>query len=139
LASPNFIARIKSVHFHLTVMSFLFEKLKVYQRSLEFAQEISLFMQKPASGNGALADQLRRAATSIPINLAEGSGRWHANDKKQFFWIARGSANECVPLLRLAVNQNMISPIDYARFCSSLDLIGKMITRLIASVKSAPK
>ena len=120
-------------------MGFLFEKLRVYQQSLQFADEIRILLSKPASGNGALADQLRRASMSIPLNLAEGSGRWHSKDKKQFFWIARGSVNECIPLLRLAANQNMISPIEYARFSSSLDLIGRMITKLIASVKNAPK
>ena len=120
-------------------MAFLFEKLRVYQQSLQVADEIRVLLSKPVPGNGAIADQLRRASMSIPLNLAEGTGRWHPKDKKQFFWIARGSVNECIPLLRLAVNQDMISPLEYARFCSSLDLIGKMITRLIVSVENNSK
>lgn len=115
------------------VMGFLFEKLKVYELSLVIAEEITQLMLNPDSGKGSLADQLRRAAMSIPTNLAEGSGRWHLNDRNQFFWIARGSANECIPLLRLAVNQNMITAENHTRLRSSIDLIGKMITNLIAS------
>src|SRR5207248_2631005 len=129
----------KKADFHLKDMAFLFEKLRVYQQSLQFADEIRILLSKPVSGNGAIADQLRRASMSIPLNLAEGTGRWHPKDKKQFFWIARGSVNECIPLLRLAANQDMISPLEYARFCSSLDSIGKMITKLIASVENTPK
>ena len=115
-------------------MSFLIEKLRVYQISLQFADDIRILFLKPTNGGGLIADQFRRASMSIPLNLAEGSGRWHPNDKKQFYWIARGSVNECVPLLRLAVNQNLISGKEYARLRGSLDLIGKMITNLISSV-----
>ena len=116
-------------------MGFLFEKLKAYQASLQLAEEIRRLAAKPSPGNGDIADQLRRASLSIPINLAKGSGRWHAKDKKQFFWVARGSVNECIPLLRMAINQKMIKAEDFARLCSSLEVIGKMITLLIASVK----
>ena len=120
-------------------MGFIFEKLNAYQKALQFADEVRVLLTKPASGSGAIADQLRRASMSIPLNLAEGSGRWHPKEKKQFYWIARGSVNECIPLLRLAANQNMISGQDYARLCSSLEVIAKMLTKLIASVDVPPK
>ncbi|MGZ3781951.1 MAG: four helix bundle protein [Pseudobdellovibrionaceae bacterium] len=51
---------------------------------------------KPQGITRTLADQLSRAALSIPLNIDEGNGRWHNGDKRNFFWIARGSAFECV-------------------------------------------
>lgn len=80
-------------------MAFTFENLDVYKRSVQFASDI----EKPlAASKGSLhrsfADQLSRASLSIPLNIAEGNGRWHQADKRQFFWIARGSVFECVPM-----------------------------------------
>jgi four helix bundle protein len=45
----------------------------------------------PAQGHYHLVDQLRRASLSISLNIAEGNGRWHVKDRKNFWWIARGS------------------------------------------------
>ncbi len=70
---------------------------------------------------------------SIPTNLAEGLGRWHKGDRKQFFWVARGSVNECVSYLRFAVNRGAIRAVDYPRLKENLNVIGKMITSLVAS------
>ena len=70
---------------------------------------------------------------SIPANLAEGLGRWHKGDRKQFFWVARGSVNECIVHLQFGMNRGMIQRSDYPRLKQDLDTIGKMITALIAS------
>src|SRR3979490_2506649 len=114
-------------------MSFIFEDLRVYQKSLSFGEEILQLTRTPPKGNAAIADQLRRAARSISANLAEGSGRWHLKDRKQFFWVARASANECVAHLRFAVAEAVIEPKNYPRLRNDLEVIAKMITALIAS------
>ena len=72
--------------------------LEVYQRAVEWAERIETLCESVSKGNHHLTDQLRRAALSISLNIAEGSGRWHKGDKKQFYLIARGSAYECVPI-----------------------------------------
>lgn len=117
-------------------MSFLFEELRVYQKSMGFAEEILRAVDKAPKNCAKLADQLRRAAMSIPTNLAEGCGRWHKADRKQFFWVARGSTNECVTHLQFALNRGMIPPSDYPRLRRDLDVIGKMITALISAQKN---
>jgi four helix bundle protein len=88
-------------------MSFMFENLEVYQRAVDLAERVTGITKGfPAQGHYNLVDQLRRAAVSISLNIAEGNGRWHVNDRKNFWWIARGSVFECVPLLELANEKN---------------------------------
>jgi four helix bundle protein len=114
-------------------MGFLFEDMRVYQKSMSFAEEIVRLLEQTSKRSAIISDQLRRAAMSIPANLAEGFGRWHKGDRKQFFWIARGSANECVVHLQFAVTQGLLDPQIYPRLKQDINLIAKMITSLIAS------
>ena len=75
-------------------MKFSHEKLAVYQRSLEFIE----FTNKVFKLNTARIsshDQLDRTSTSIPLNIAEGTGKYTGRDKCRFYDIARGSALEC--------------------------------------------
>jgi four helix bundle protein len=75
-------------------MPFLFEKLIVYQKAVRFSSTISALTDTFPRGCFYLTDQLNRAALSISLNIAEGNGRWHINDRKQYFLIARGSVHE---------------------------------------------
>src|SRR4029453_11551395 len=76
------------------------ERLDVYQRSIEFLASALRIAEKLPRGQAPLADQLRRAAMSIPLNIAEGSGRSPASaDRTRFRGIARGSAMECGAIL----------------------------------------
>jgi four helix bundle protein len=80
-------------------MAFTFEKLFVYQKAVDFAETICALTESFPRGYGFLTDQLTRAALSIATNLAEGNGRFTQRDRRNFFGIARGSAQECVPLV----------------------------------------
>ena len=76
------------------------EKLDVYRRSIEFLAAALRIAEKLPRGQAPLADQLRRAAMSIPLNIAEGSGRSAGSaDRSRFRGIARGSAMECGAIL----------------------------------------
>jgi four helix bundle protein len=112
-------------------MPFLFENLTVYQKAITFSVAVSKLTDTFPRGNYYLADQLNRASLSIPANLAEGNGRWHPNDRRQFFWIARGSALECVPIIEVGFQKGLITGEAYKQFRNDLDEIGKMITGLI--------
>jgi four helix bundle protein len=82
-------------------MPFMFEKLDVYQKAVDFADGIASVTEAFPRGYGFLVEQLNRAELSIATNLAEGNGRFTKPDRRNFFTIARGSAQECVLLLEI--------------------------------------
>ena len=71
------------------------EKLDVYQCAIEFLEVAFAIVSRLPRGHAALADQLRRAATSIPLNIAEAAGKASPQERTHFHAIARGSAMEC--------------------------------------------
>ena len=112
-------------------MAFLFENLDVYKLAVNFSHRVNQFCKSSLKGRSFLADQLRRAALSISLNIAEGSGRWHKRDKRNFYIIARGSTYECVPILEICKKDGMISDNIYRGFRTDIERIGKMISGLI--------
>ncbi len=114
-------------------MPFAFEKLEVYQKTLSLIlsfEDVINSVKGKVSYN--LIDQLSRAAISISLNIAEGNGRWHANDKKNFMVIARGSAFECVPILQILKSKNLIHDEIYNLLYQQLLEISKMLSALIS-------
>jgi four helix bundle protein len=83
-------------------MAFMFENLQVYPKAVDFADKIASHTEQFPRGYYFLVDQLDRAALSIATNLAEGNDRFTKPDRKNFFTIARGCVQECVPLLEVA-------------------------------------
>ena len=120
-------------------MAFMFEKLNVYQKAIDFADRITALTQHFPRGYGFLADQLNRAALSIAANIAEGNGRFTKADRKNFFGIARGSVQECVPLLELAKRRELIDETVNAELRSNLEEIAKMLSGLINGLENRQK
>jgi four helix bundle protein len=112
-------------------MSFSFEKLIVYQKSVDFADQVCTRTENFPRGYGFLVNQLNRAALSISANIAEGNGRFTKADRRNFFGIARGSVQECVPLLELASRRQLLSSNDHAVLKSHLEEISRMLSGLI--------
>ena len=83
-------------------ISFDHEKLDVYQESIAFCGWVGELLAA-ISAKAAAKDQLDRASTSIPLNIAEGNGKFSARDRARFFEIARGSALECAACLDVLV------------------------------------
>ena len=83
------------------------------------------------TGQRSLTDQLRRAALSISLNIAEGNGRWHPKDRRNFFLIARGSAFECVPLLEMCRRRNWIEKCTHEKLTAQLESISKMLSGIV--------
>ena len=76
-----------------------YQRLDVYQCAVRLLAVCAHLSQVVPRGYAPLADQLRRAAVSVPLNIAEGSGRPKAADAGRFYGIARGSAMECAAVL----------------------------------------
>ena len=112
-------------------MGFVFEKLEVYGRAVALAERLVRMCCDFPQGYYAIADQLRRSVVSISCNIAEGNGRWSAKERKHFFMIARGSAYECVPLLRMARNLGLVESAEHEEVRNELDQICGMIGGLI--------
>lgn len=117
-------------------MTFPFEDLKIYQDSLNFVSTVNRLSILLNSGlKRAYRDQLGRAALSIPLNIAEGNGRWHNGEKRQFYRIARGSIFECVAIIQSLEKSGLISEVDYADCYRDLVQLSKMISGLIKAVE----
>jgi four helix bundle protein len=74
------------------------ERLEVYQRSIAFITWLEPVLETLPKSLAA-CEQLDRASTSVPLNLAEGNGKFKGADRCRFFDIARGSALECAAAL----------------------------------------
>ncbi len=112
-------------------MAFMFENLQVYQKAVDFADTIASYTENFPRGYYFLVNQLNRAALSVATNLAEGNGRFTKPDRKNFFTIARGSVQECVPLIEVARRRGFISDTDHSSLKFHLEEIAKMISGLI--------
>jgi four helix bundle protein len=120
-------------------MAFMFEKLEVYQKAIDFADRITRHTEQFTRGYYFLIDQLNRAALSISTNIAEGNGRFTKADRRNFFTIARGSTQECVPLLELCLRKGLINKEAHSRFYGELETLAKMISGLIKGLENRDK
>jgi four helix bundle protein len=113
------------------VVAFMFEKLEVYQKAVDLADKIASLTEAFPRGYGFLVDQLNRAAVFIATNLAEGNGRFTVPDRRNFFTIARGSTQECVPLIEIARRRGSIQETASLALRERLEVIAKMLSGLI--------
>jgi len=115
---------------------FDFEKLLVYQKALEFVDFVyKVAADFPNRETFVLADQVKRAAVSICLNIAEGSGGSKA-EFQRFLIISRRSVRECIAATEIAFRQGYFN-IDERRvsreFCK---VISKMLNGLIKSLRA---
>ena len=112
-------------------MAFMFEDLSVYKKSIEFV--LGAYTAYKTISEKEIKGQIKRAALSIPLNLAEGNGRNTQKEKVQFYKTARGSLFECVPLLEICQKLGHISIAEYNSLYQKAEEIGKMLNGLIKS------
>ncbi len=84
------------------------EKLDVYREAIAFCGWVGELLATIAA-RAAVKDQLDRASTSIPLNIAEGNGKFSGRDRARFLEIARGSALECAACLDVMVARALVS------------------------------
>ena len=109
-----------------------FRQLKVWQKShelvLELYQSTASFPRSEAYG---LTPQIRRAAVSIPSNIAEGCGQYGDAELARFCHIASGSASELEYHLLLARDLKFIRPDDYEKLMQQTIEIKRMFTAFV--------
>lgn len=88
----------------------------------------------PINEQYGLSSQLRRAACSVPANIAEGFGRWHAKEFVRFLLIANGSVKELETHLLIAVRLHLLQPNDIEAPLQMAKEISKMIFALRAKI-----
>lgn len=106
------------------------EKLEVYQHSIEFVENCDQILAK-CQKTSSLRDQLDRASISIPLNIAEGNGKWSKKDRCRFFDIAKGSALECAAAIDVAVAKEVIPHAEAQESKKLLLSIVRMLVGLI--------
>jgi four helix bundle protein len=84
------------------------EKLDVYREAIGFCGWVGEFLAS-LSAKAAAKDQLDRASTSIPLNIAEGNGKFSARYRARFFEMARGSTLECAACLDVLLVRKLAS------------------------------
>lgn len=114
-----------------------FTDLRVWQN----AHALALLIYKctktfPKDEQFALSNQLRRAASSIPSNIAEGFNRLSAKEKVQFYSIALGSDAEVQSQMMLARDLDYLAITDYEIADKLAETVHKELVALIKSIKS---
>ena len=116
-------------------MSHIFdhEKLNVYHEALVFVAQATDLLERTPKRVAAF-DQLDRASTAIPLNIAEGSGKFTPRDRCRFYDTARGSALECAACLDVLVIKKIFASAETQNAKGSLLEIVSMLVGLIKSV-----
>lgn len=107
-----------------------FQNLDVYRCAIELFALVLQIVKGIPRGNAAAVDQLRRAALSIPLNIAEAAGRTGSADAARSFAIARGSAMECAAILDALQLLEVVSAEHYRRSAGLLERLVAMLTKL---------
>ena len=114
------------------------ERLDAYQCSIKFLGLSMALLADIPRGYAPLADQLKRASMSIPLQIAEGAGKRSQADCRRFFDYARGSAMECAAVLDVMQECRFGNGSQIAAGKGLLDRIAAMLTKLAGRSGSSP-
>ncbi len=112
---------------------FEFQKLNVYKKAKLFhincknlilATKLERFV----------SDQLGRASFSVPLNIAEGSGKFSKADRRNYFTTARASVFECVAVLDILGDQRKISESNLERLLNDADELSRILFAMIKNL-----
>ena len=114
-----------------------YRDLIAWQRSIELVSEIYLSTQSfPANERFGLTAQIRRAAVSVPSNIAEGQGRCTTGEFRQFLGHARGSLLEVETQIFIARNLRYLNQSQGKALFERISEIGRLLNGLINSLKN---
>jgi len=108
---------------------FRFDRLKVWHKAVELFDVVDKVAEGfPARVQFSVADQRRRAALSVPSNIAEGCGRETAKDSRHFYSVAKGSAFEVVSIATVCERRGLMAAEPYRDIYGRAEEISKMLT-----------
>ena len=118
-----------------------FRELEIYRRSYAAARAVYEMVKSfPKHEVYAMADQMRRASLSIPMNIAEGYGKKENQaDFRRFLRMALGSANEMQVLLDFSKDVGYLQPQTHAKAIAEYEEICKMLSKFIQSITKSSK
>jgi four helix bundle protein len=112
-----------------------YRKLRAWQLGFDLAIQSRPFIKRlPAAERYALADQWRRSAYSVPLNIAEGASRKGAAEFRRHLDIARGSLHELETIFDLVIGQEYFRPEELATLREIRDECSRTVWGLIRSV-----
>src|SRR3989339_1210539 len=115
---------------------FNFEKLEVWKKTMALVKAVYQSLTSfPKLENYGLTDQLRRAVTSILLNIADGNGRYGNKEFIQFLYLTRGSLFETVACLKLAVELKYLTEQQVSPLLQQTHEINRMLSGLINYLK----
>jgi four helix bundle protein len=116
-------------------VAFRFEGLKVWNKAVDLSNDIDLVAKNfPVEERFNLASQMKRAADSVVLNIAEGSTGQSIPEFKRFLGIALRSAVEVVACLHLVVKRKYINEIGFKKLYAGYEILCKQITKLRDSI-----
>jgi len=114
-----------------------YEDLIVWQKAMDLVVEIyNITKLLPGEELYALSNQMKRAAVSIPSNIAEGQGRGTTKDFVKFLYIAKGSKGELETHLLICVRLKYLTQSEILIALNLLNEIGKMLNALICKLNT---
>jgi four helix bundle protein len=117
-----------------------YKELKVWEKAHKFTLSVyEVSKTFPKDELYSLTNQLRRAASSIPANIAEGSGKNTQAEFAHFLTIALGSANESEYFLILSKDLNYLNQNKFSELYNSINEIKAMLISLINKVRTIQK
>ena len=112
-----------------------YEKLKVYQLSLDCVEQCFALLDGPVRGYTELCSQLKRAIVSVALNIAEGAGKSGFADKRRYYEIAKGSAMESAAVCDILYRASMIDDKSHARCKVLLEEVICMLSRMCMNLE----
>ena len=115
-----------------------YRDLRVGQEGMGLAEACYLLTKRfPRDELFGMTSQIRRAASSVPANIAEGYGRNSEGDYIQFLRISQGSLKELETHLTLSTRVGLVAESETKQVLEQCDRLGKMLHRLIRSLQGS--
>ena len=113
-----------------------YEKLKVYQLSLDCVEQCYELLEEQIKGYGELSSQLKRAIVSVALNIAEGAGKSGFSEKRHYYEIAKGSAMESAAVCDILYRAHVINDVKHAECKALLEQVICMLSRMCMNLEA---